>query len=176
MSKKLTAKIILGVLLVIAVVVAGYFFIFKKSSFVLQPSPTPELSNIEYRNTAYGFSITLPISWEGYSVSTDKWTGFAIDNQLGDVAFTDGPLISIHNPQWTGPNTYQDIPIMIFTLEQWNLLQQEKFHIGAAPMGPSELGRNSGYVFALPARYNYAFPPGYEEVDQIIQSKPLKTF
>jgi len=36
-------------------------------------------------------------------------------------------------------------------------LQQEKFHIGAAPINPSELGRNTKYVFALPARYNYAF-------------------
>ena len=71
---------------------------------------------------------------------------------------------------------YQDIPVMIFTLNQWEDLWQEKFHIGAAPIPPSELGRNARYVFALPARYNFAFPPGYEEVEQIIQSKPLKTF
>ncbi|MDD2756827.1 MAG: hypothetical protein PHS80_15045, partial [Methanothrix sp.] len=62
----------------------------------------------------------------------------------------------------------------IFTLAQWDDLLAEKFHIGAAPIGPSELGRNADYVFALPARYNYAFPTGYEEVDQIIQGKPLK--
>lgn len=64
---------------------------------------------------------------------------------------------------------------MIFTLAQWNSLKEEKFHIGAAPIGPSELGRNNGYVLALPARYNYAFTTGYEEVEQILNNKPLKT-
>ena len=62
---------------------------------------------------------------------------------------------------------------MIFTISQWNALQQDKFHIGAAPIGPSELGRNSRYVFALPARYNFAFPTGYQEVEKILKSNPL---
>ena len=61
-------------------------------------------------------------------------------------------MISIRHPQWTAENPRQDIPIMIFTIEQWNSLQQEKFHIGAAPIGPTELNRNEKYVFAIPAR------------------------
>jgi hypothetical protein len=36
------------------------------------------------------------------------------------------------------------------------------------------LGRNNRYVFALPARYNFAFPEGYEEVEKILESKPLE--
>jgi hypothetical protein len=63
---------------------------------------------------------------------------------------------------------------MVFTLEQWNSLQQEKFHIGAAPIGPSELGRNNSYVFALPARYNFSFLKGYEEVESILNTHPLQ--
>jgi len=43
-------------------------------------------------------------------------------------------------------------------------------------MPPTELGRNSKYVFALPARYNYSYPTGWEEVDQIMKNNPLKTF
>jgi len=62
---------------------------------------------------------------------------------------------------------------MIFTIEQWEALEDGKFHIGAAPIGPTELARNSKYVFALPARYNYAFPTGYEEVEQILETNPL---
>jgi hypothetical protein len=83
-------------------------------------------------------------------------------------------MISIRHPEWTAENPRQDIPIMIFTTAQWNSLQQGKFHIGAAPIGPSELGRNAKYVFALPARYNYAFPTGYEEVESILKSDPLQ--
>ncbi len=167
MHEKLTSKIILGILFLVAIITAGYFLVYKKTSLV---------SNTEYRNTVYGFSIALPASWKGYSVTTDTWTGYTIPDQLGETAFTTGPVVSIHNPKWTAEKMYQDIPIMVFTLEQWGQLQQEKFHIGAAPIGPSELGRNANYVFALPARYNYAFPSGYEEVEQILQSKPLKAF
>lgn len=41
-------------------------------------------------------------------------------------------------------------------------------------MGPKELARNSKYLFALPARYNYAFPTGYEEVEKILEGNPLQ--
>jgi hypothetical protein len=160
-NKKLIIKIISGVIIIFAIMT----FIFTKSQ-----------TNIVYTNTTYGFNVTLPKSWTGYSVTVDKWTGDAINDQLGNVPYTSGPVVSIHNPKWTGANTYQDIPIMVFTLVQWGDLLAEKLHIGAAPIGPSELGRNTKYVFALPARYNYAFPHGYEEVDQIIRSKPLTTF
>ncbi|WP_366924904.1 hypothetical protein MFMK1_001567 [Metallumcola ferriviriculae] len=128
--------------------------------------------SLVYRNTEYGFSFDLPASWKGYSIITDKWEGLAIG---GNQTVETGPMISIRHPLWTSENKRQDIPVMIFTLDQWNSLQQDEFHIGAAPIRPSELGRNNGYVFALPARYNYAFPTGYEEVDQIFNNKPLKT-
>jgi hypothetical protein len=127
----------------------------------------------EYNNTQYDFSFSLPISWNGYSIVEDKWEGVAIG---GDTVIEQGPIIIIRNPEWTSTNPMQDIPIMVFTIKQWDLLEQEKFHIGAAPIGPTELGRNSKYVFALPARYNYAFPTGWEEVDQILKSNPLKAF
>lgn len=127
-----------------------------------------------YRNTQYGFRFSLPESWQGYSIITDKWEGSAPGSSQGSVTIETGSLISIRHPQWTAQNQRQDIPIMIFTLTQWNSLQQGEFHIGAAPVGPSELGRNTRYVFALPARYNYAFPTGYEEVENILQSNPLQ--
>jgi hypothetical protein len=63
---------------------------------------------------------------------------------------------------------------MVLTVSQWNSLQRGEFHVGAAPIGPTELGRNDRYVFALPARYNYAFPPGYEEVENILRSNPIQ--
>jgi molybdopterin biosynthesis enzyme len=62
---------------------------------------------------------------------------------------------------------------MIFTIEEWNLIQQEKMAVSAAPIKPTELGRNANYYFALPARYNYAFISGYEEVEEILKERPL---
>lgn len=128
-------------------------------------------NSIIYRNTQYGFSFTLPETWLGYLVTADVWQGSAPDDQT-----VQGPIILIRHPDWTLENQRQDIPIMIFTHEQWDAMQQDEFHIGAAPMNPSELGRNNTYVFALPARYNYAFPAGYKEVEEILQKDPLQTF
>ncbi len=160
-------KILKIILTILALGILVWIFYFAFSN---------KTAGVEYKNNTYGFAVKLPDDWKGYKVSEDVWTGDAIDDQLGEHPYATGTVISIHNPKWSGPNTYQDIPIMVFTTLQWNDLQADKFHIGAAPIGPSELGRNSKYVFALPARYNFSFPAGYEEVDKIIQSKPLVAF
>jgi H+/gluconate symporter-like permease len=131
-------------------------------------------SLVVYKNDQYGFQFSLPKSWQGYSVLTDKWQGIALTgSQSGKVVET-GPIISLRHPKWTTQIPRQDIPIMVFTLAQWNLVQKEQISVGAAPVGPSELGRNAKYVFALPARYNYAFLPGFEEVEAIIKGDPLQ--
>ncbi|HEX3011845.1 MAG TPA: M56 family metallopeptidase [Syntrophomonadaceae bacterium] len=136
-----------------------------------QAATQTSASKIAYKNTVYGFNFTLPSSWQGYSTPIANWDG----NDVGSGKITEtGPMITIRHPQWKTQKPRQDIPIMIFTRQQWESLQQGKFHIGAAPMGPSELGRNGSYVFALPARYNYAFLTGYEEVEKILKGNPLQ--
>src|SRR5665648_201106 len=137
------------------------------------PSSSTDAKSIVYQNTQYGFSFKLPVSWKGYSIEDSQWEGQAVQ-QSSQVVET-GPIISIRDPKWTTQIPRQDIPIMVFTLDQWNSLQKEVFHIGAAPIGPSELGRNNSYVLALPARYNYAYPQGYKDVETILASKPLQT-
>ena len=134
----------------------------------------PSGATIKYRNEQFGFCVTLPESWKGYSIVTDEWSGFNNNGPQGYQIVQHGPLISIRHPLWTQEKPRQDIPIMVFTRGQWDALQKDEFHIGAAPIGPSELGRTHKYVLALPARYNFAYPDGVEEVDQIIQSKPLR--
>lgn len=125
-----------------------------------------------YENTQYGFRFTLPDSWKGYKIVTDKWEGLSAGDAQGDKV--SGVKLSIRHPEWTAEQPRQDIPILVFTVDQWNKLQQDKFHIGAAPIDPSELTRNDKYVFALPARYNFAFPDGYQEVEDILKSKPIQ--
>lgn len=130
-----------------------------------------------YKNEKYGFSFSLPNSWGGYNIIENDWEGDVV-NSKGEVSLraVSGPKILIRHPLWKTENPRQDIPVMVFTLAQWNDMQTDKFHVGAAPINPSELGRNSKYVFALPARYNFAYLTGFEEVDQILESKPLKAF
>lgn len=135
------------------------------------PVPVSTETGVVYKNTQYGFSVDLPESWKGYSVLEKVWQGTALEDRSKSYS---GPEILIRNPAWTEKEPTQDIPILIFTLDEWKGLSEDKFHIGAAPINPSELARNSKYIFALPARYNYAFPKGYEEVEKILARKPVK--
>lgn len=137
-------------------------------------TPTRSLAPIQYQNVEYGFSFWLPASWKGYSIVTDQWEGDKMGDQ-GEIAVEHGPIISIRHSQWTSEHPRQDIPIMVFTLEQWNSLQQGDFVVSAAGIGPTELGHNAKYVFAIPPRYNFADVPGIEEVKTILEGNPLQT-
>ncbi len=128
---------------------------------------------IEYRNPQYGFCFSLPESWRGYSIVVSHWQGYPINASASEKT-QQGPIISIRDPRWTSAAPRQDIPIMIFTTGQWRAVQHEELNVTAAPFGPGELGRNQKYVFALPPRYNYGFLPGYEEVVQILNNRPLR--
>jgi hypothetical protein len=66
--------------------------------------------SIEYQNTEYGFSFSLPVSWKGYSIITDTWRGY--NNGNSNITVEQGPIISIRHPLWTSENLYQDIPMM----------------------------------------------------------------
>jgi hypothetical protein len=141
----------------------------SEDKFLIESSEIERLddnSALIYTNEEFGFTFNLPISWEGYSVLNEKWTS----NDESEA----GTKLIIRHPQWTNEVPRQDIPILIFTHEQWKSIENEELSIGAAPIGPKELGQNSEYVFALPARYNFSFPEGHEEVDDIMESNPLK--
>ena len=131
--------------------------------------PAAAASSLRYENADYGFSVSLPLDWEGYMVIVSTWEGTRF-NEKGEAGGTEaGSLLSIRHPSWAEADPYQDIPVMVLTYPQWDDMQSEALQVGAAPLPPSELARNKGYVFALPARYNFAYPRGFEEVDAIIK-------
>ena len=163
-----------------------YFVMTKKSTapvninsnIISTTTPNNAVSNSnEYKNTEYAFSIILPLSWKGHTVIEDEWEGDSLDaNGQVKTGSVKGPLISIRHPDWEYKAPRQDIPIMVFTINQWSDVQADKLHVGAAPINPNEIGRNSKYVFAIPARYNFAYLTGYEEVDQIIRGDNFRAF
>lgn len=160
-----TIKIVIVVLVIMILGVLAYSSLTKKPAEILPVST-------QYKNTEYGFTFDLPKNWTGYSVVVEKWEGTYLDNSIK----IEGPKISLRHPLWTTETPRQDVPIMVFSIAEWNSILEKKLSAGAAPIAPSELGRNAKYVFALPARYNYAFPLGFEEVEIILQQKPLKVF
>jgi hypothetical protein len=164
--------------IILAVIIATVYL------FRSKPTPAPATSQttstasstIQYTNTQYCFIFTLPIDWQGYTVLSQAWTGNIIHINTSTPQTEHGPEILIRNPHWTAASTWQDIPILVFTTAQWAEVSQENLAIGAAPIPPSKLGDNSTYVFALPARYNYAYPQGWQEVQTIMQGNPLHGF
>lgn len=166
-------KGIVTVLVVLIVVVGGLWYYEAHTQFPAAPqSPTPApaaSSTVSYVNNQYDFTVTLPADWQGYSIVTSTWTGNA-------TTTLHGPIISIRNPLWTSSTPTQDIPIMVFTLNEWSAVSSGTMPVSAAPIPPSELGANAQYVFALPARYNYAYSQGWQEVQSIVQSNPLHAF
>lgn len=141
----------------------------NSGSHAASATDTKQQARVVYRNTDFGFCVSLPQSWEGYSIVSQQWDG-RDNTPTGSNAVSHGPLIAIRNPRWTAKDPHQDIPIMVFTHAQWDSVQRADLVVSAAPFPPSELGRNEKYVFGLPPRYNYAFPTGFEEVEQILKS------
>ncbi len=130
-----------------------------------------KVSSVSYENSEYGFRVSLPDSWSGYMVVAEEWEAYPVGDTVGNDLT--GPLFRIRHPEWTAEDPRQDIPIMVFTIAQWEMLEADQYHIGAAPIGPRELARSQDYVLALPARYNFAFLTGYEEVETIVNSDAI---
>lgn len=162
-----------------------------------QPGQLPDQKGgdgVRYEDIEFGFKFSLPESWAGYLTELDEWEGVPsaegtgngtegnnegdsegeAENDPGRPVELRGPIIIIRHPEWTEEKQRQDIPIIVFTLNQWEDLTAGKYNVGAAPVGPTELGRNDSFVFALPARYNYALLEGFEEVERILEGDPLE--
>ena len=125
--------------------------------------PVAVVSPLTYNNDQYGFTLNLLPDWEGYTVSTST------------VEY--GSKIVIRHPKWTAAAPREDIPVLVYPLAQWQKWEANNFenYPTAAPMGPTERGRNSQYVFATAPRYNYDFQTGYEDVENIIKDLKATT-
>ncbi len=119
-----------------------------------------------YRNKEYGFEIILLESWKGYKVFEESWNGTTLD---GNSVKYEGPKIIIRNPKWSEDKIWQDVPILIFTKDEWQLIEANNLGIFAAPVAPSKLGENNKYVFALPPRWiGFTDASGQNEAQKIV--------
>lgn len=148
-----------------------------KKNQVSPASSRPDQTDgqIRYQNRQYGFQFLLPQSWNGYRIIEERWVGWENDRVI------EGPKIIIRHPKWTDNNQYQDIPIDIFTHEQWVKVVKgsqggpgEDFFIGGSPVGPGEIIENSNYVFALPGRWDFTCGIGLDEVYNILAHSPMQ--
>jgi len=124
-------------------------------------------TTVQYNDLNLKFTLTLLANWQGYTLDKGTWdgTGMGQDNSGANYS---GTQIVIRNPKGS---RWQPIPIMVFTPAQWQLVEQEKINLSAAPVGPSKIGQNAKYVFALPARWvGFADYYGMDEAMAISQT------
>jgi hypothetical protein len=175
-------KVVIWILIIIVVAGLGAYIFHSNNKNVSTTSPenppTTSDSPVTYNNTDYGFTFSLPADWKGYSIVQSTWTGYPITGYPANEAPAEpsGVKLLLRNPNWTQEKHYEDIPIMIFTIQEWNSYQADDFTISAAPILAQELARNNKYVFALPPRWDYDFSQGYQEAENILSTKPLHPF
>ena len=164
-------KTLILLVIIIIVLSAGLYLFYSSDNTVVinNPDNTP----IIYNNADYGFDFSLPDNWAGYSVVKSTWSGNALTKATTNET---GPKLLIRNPKWTSAVHYEDIPVMIFTLTQWNSYTAGNFSVSAAPIDATEIARNNLYVFALPPRWDFDYSEGYVETENILKTNPLKPF
>ncbi|MFA6135811.1 MAG: hypothetical protein WC705_00370 [Candidatus Paceibacterota bacterium] len=143
-------KIILILVIAIILVGGGIWLWYDSSSKKFAPDVLTDQFIRKYINDEYGFELTLTYIWKGYSIITESWEGRILSNN-DEIIY--GPKIIIRSPQWTKEQSWQDVPILIFTKAEWELIKAENLAVSAAPIGPSKLGENQKYIFALPPRW-----------------------
>jgi hypothetical protein len=132
----------------------------------------PDNGSIVYKNEEYGFTLTLPASWQGYSITKRSWQGSEVSTGKQKYA---GITLIIKNPQTTDQQAWQDIPIMVFSPDVWKLVAEEKVAVSAAPIPPQKIGESSKYVFATPPRwYGFTDAKGSEEAVEIVKTFKIK--
>jgi hypothetical protein len=129
-------------------------------STIATTTPSASSSQVVYKNQKYRFSLDLSKNWEDYIASETS------------IKFGTSIILTRLNATTTVAN----IPILAYPIEQWKIWEKNNFegYPTAAPMGPTERGRNMDFVFATAPRYNFNFLDGFQEVEEIITT--LKTF
>lgn len=150
----------------VLVAILFLYFIYRNDDLVtntptqIVATTTTGINNnyVGYRNTKYGFSLQLPISWENFTATETS------------IAF--GNSVTIRNSAWSMATPTADIPVLIYPINQWETWVGNDFqgYPTAAPIGPTERGRNETYVFATAPRYNFSFLPGFEGVEEILKN------
>lgn len=167
-------KIIVAVLIVVIASGLAVYVRYSTTKNISSISePVTPSAVVLYDNTEYGFTFSLPDTWKGYSVIKNTWEG----NPLIATSIKEtGIKLIVRNPKWTPNLPYEDIPILIFTVAQWDSYVAGNFAISAAPIEAIELARNNLYVFALPPRWDFDYSEGHQEAQDIVASRPIKAY
>ncbi|HEY3760347.1 MAG TPA: hypothetical protein VGN23_01175 [Verrucomicrobiae bacterium] len=141
----------------------------------------PSVLPVAYHNSRYNLTFYLPADWHGYLVQTRQWNGITYAQATDrDEVVTHGQMIDIlRGAQGKTGKPYQDIPIFIFTRQQWDDMHHGKFVDDQYAGGVIyEMWHNDDYVFGISSRFNVDDSvPGWDvaqkNVDQNCAAHPM---
>ncbi|MFC1617785.1 hypothetical protein ACFL2B_00725 [Patescibacteria group bacterium] len=113
------------------------------------PTSTPVSDEVTFRDTALGFTLTMPAAWENYRTE-------------------------LHYPESrTGTFTYNTVSFSlegedIFSISAYTKPQWEE--LLAAGMNPTKLGENATYVFSYESASGLVNPDRYGEIPEIVDT------
>src|SRR6266478_9377913 len=135
-------------------------------------APThPSALPLCYHNKEYGLVFFLPPGWQGYSVLVQQWDGETYSPATDKtIVVGHGPMITLRHPRWQSSAPFQDIPIVVFTRDQWDALHHGEFWPSLFAGGMmDELWHNQSFVFSMSSRYNWGELGGSKEVADIVE-------
>ena len=131
-----------------------------------QPPGGDGKAPVSFISAQYGFRFDLPDDWRGFCVLQSHW---------GLPSEENGPVLILRSPEYTEDDPHEDIPIMIFTHQQWKKIVRGDLLVSTA-FPPEEIGRNTRHVFGIVWRDFNDNRTGYKEVFAILQNHPMHTF
>lgn len=163
-------KIFIIVFGIAIIIFFGYFvhFVINKGNNPLIKNINQQIDSIIYQNKEYGFELDLTDSWKNYSIIVDSWEGRFLDGSEQQIQ---GPKIIIKNSKDTEVQCWQDLIVLIFNKQEWDMIEQENLSVSAAPIGPQKIGENQNYIFALPPRWvGFTDCLGQDEAQEIMKT------
>jgi hypothetical protein len=163
-------KVIVLVFGFAGVIFSGYsiYSVINKEKNYLAENPNKQIDSIIYQNKEYGFELNLTDSWKNYSIMIDSWEGRFLDGSEQQIQ---GPKIIIKNSKDTEVQCWQDLIVLIFNKQEWDMIEQENLSVSAAPIGPQKIGENQNYIFALPPRWvGFTDCLGQDEAQEIMKT------
>lgn len=131
---------LLIVFVLVAILGVSYWYYIKyvqpTGTTTLNPSPSattttsPSTSaSLTYANQDYGYTLTLPGAWQGYSMKKSA-------DQSATAFYT------LDLPSSDSPGVYEAFYLYVYTPTQWSAIQKEPGPV------PYFINQNSQYVFA----------------------------
>jgi len=130
-------------------------------------------TEFEYLNDPYGYSITFPSTWKGFSLIVEVQDSKSPLHEMLNKLDKDYFVLRHRHPDWTEETPYQDIVFVMVKREEWNKHADEATS-GVLGLLPQTVLSNHEYLFVHDPYHYKGENNGYYDVVVILKNKLKK--